>query len=219
MSRASVAPGQRSLEGLAWLGRVGVSPLEPWGLVMGWRRTVTYDHARRLAAAGLVRMVRMTRGDGSLVMLTAAGAARAGYPASWAPRSVAPSTWAHASACAWVSAWLQLRGHHWWSEREIAEDAFWRRDVRYRDRRGTARVSHRPDLGLQIAGRPAAIEVELQRKTCARLIGILSMYAEHSDADDVGAHERLRVGQRLAAAARPGVVQRARDPARRQLAL
>jgi hypothetical protein len=126
VSRASQAPGQRSLQVLGWLARVGVSPLEPWGLVMGWRRTVTYDHARRLAAAGLVRMVRMTRGEGSLVVLTAAGAARAGYPASWAPRSVAPSTWAHASACAWVSAWLELRGHYWWSEREILEDAFWR---------------------------------------------------------------------------------------------
>jgi len=168
---------------LEWLARVGASPLEPWGLVMGWGRTVTYDHARRLAAAGLVRMVRMTRGDGSLVVVTAAGAARAGYPASWALRTVAPSTWAHASACAWVSAWLRLRGHQWWSEREIAQDPFWRRDVRYRDRRGTARVTHRPDLALQIAGRPAAIEVELQRKTRARLVGILSMYAEHSDGD------------------------------------
>jgi len=196
VSRSSVAPGRRSLEGLEWLARVGASPLEPWGLVMGWGRTVAYDHARRLTAAGLVRMVRMTRGDGSLVVLTAAGAARARYPASWAPRSVAPSTWAHASACAWVSAWLQLRGHHWWSEREIAEDAFWRRDVRYRDRRGTARVTHRADLGLQIAGRPAAIEVELQRKTRARLIGILSMYAEHTDGDDAPLYGVLYVCDR-----------------------
>jgi hypothetical protein len=196
VSRASQAPGQRSLQGLGWLARVGVSPLEPWGLVMGWRRTVTYDHARRLTAAGLVRMVRTTRGDGSLVALTPPGAARAGYPASWAPRSVAPSTWAHASACAWVSAWLQLRGHHWWSEREILEDAFWRRDVRYRDRRGTARITHRPDLGLQIAGRPAAIEVELQRKTHARLIGTLSMYAEHSDGDDAPLYGVLYVCDR-----------------------
>lgn len=196
MSRASVAPGRRSLEGLEWLARVGTSPLEPWGLVMGWGRTVGYDHARRLAAAGLVRMVRMTRGDGSLVVLTAAGAVRAGYPASWAPRSVAPSMWAHASACAWVSAWLRLRGHRWWSEREIAQDAFWRRDVRYRDRRGTARVTHRPDLALQIAGRPAAIEVELQRKTRARLIGILSMYAELSDGDDAALYGVLYVCDR-----------------------
>ena len=193
MSRPSVSPGRRSLEGLEWLARVGASPLEPWGLVNGWGRTVTYDHARRLAAAGLVRM---TRGDGSLVVVTAAGAARAGYPASWALRSVAPSTWAHVSACAWVSAWLRLRGHRWWSERELAQDAFWRRDVRYQDRRGTARVTHRPDLALRIAGRPAAIEVELQRKTRARLIAILSMYAEHSDGEDAALYGVLYVCDR-----------------------
>ena len=65
-------------------------------------------------------------------------------------------------------------------------DEVGRRPPLYRDRRGTARVTHRPDLAVQIAGRPAAIEVELQRKTRARLVGILSMYAEHSDGD-VGA--------------------------------
>ncbi len=179
-----MTPGPRSLEALEWLSRVGASPLEPWGLVMGWGRAVTYDHSRRLAGAGLLRIVRMTRGDGSLAVVTAAGAARAGYPASFALRSVAPSTWAHASACAWVGAYLQLRGHSWWSEREIVQDPFWRRDVRYSDRRGTARVTHRPDLGVQLAGRATAIEVELQRKTKARLVGILRMYAEHSGADD-----------------------------------
>jgi hypothetical protein len=59
---------------------------------MGWDRAVTYDHAGRLAAAGLVRTVRMTQGDGSLFVATAAGAARVGYPASWALRSIGPST-------------------------------------------------------------------------------------------------------------------------------
>lgn len=196
LSRSSSRPGPRSLEGLEWLARVGASPLEPWGLVMGWGRAVTYDHARRLAAAGLARMVPMTRGDGSRVVVTTAGAARARYPASFVLRSVAPSSWAHASACAWVGAWLQLRGHEWWSEREIAQDAFWRRDVRYGDRRGTVHVTHRPDLGLQIAGRPAAIEVELARKTRARLLGILSMYAEHSDADDAPLYGVLYVCDR-----------------------
>lgn len=95
-----------------------------------------------------------------------------------------------------MSAWLRLRGHCWWSERELAQDAFWRRDVRYQDRRGTARVTHRPDLALQIAGRPAAIEVELQRKTRARLIGILSMYAEHSDGEDAPLYGVLYVCDR-----------------------
>lgn len=181
MSRPSVAPGPRSLAGLEWLVRVGASPHEPWGLAMGWGRAVTYDHARRLAAAGLVRTVPMTRGDGSLVVLTAAGAARAGYPASWGVRSLAPSSWARANACAWVSTWLELRGHSWWSDREIARDEFWRWTGRYSDHRGTVQFTHRPDLGVQLARRVAAIEIELQRKTRRRLTGILRMYADYSD--------------------------------------
>jgi len=68
--------------------------------------------------------------------------------------------------------------------------------VRYQDRRGTARVTHRPDLALRIAGRPAAIEVELQRKTRARLIAILSMYAEHSDGEDAALYGVLYVCDR-----------------------
>jgi len=184
VSRASVAPGPRSLEGLEWLARVGASPLEPWGLVMGWRRAAAYDHARRLAAAGLVRTVRMTQGDGSLFIATAAGAARVGYPASRAVRSIGPSNWAHATVCSWVSTWLQLRGHSWWSDREIAGDAFWQRSVRYRDHRGTARVPHRPDLAVELTAGPAAIEVEVQRKPRARLLAILRMYAESIGEDD-----------------------------------
>ena len=184
MSRASVAPGPRSLEGLEWLARVGASPLEPWGLVMGWRRAVAYDHARRLAGAGLVRTVCMTQGDGSLFVATAAGAARVGYPASWAVRSIGPSNWAHARACAWVSAWLQLRGAL------LVE--------RPRDRRGrvlaTDRALLRPSRDSTSSAspgsrggahrRPAAIEVEVQRKPRARLLAILSMYADSIDEDD-----------------------------------
>jgi hypothetical protein len=173
-----VGPGRGSLHGLAWLARVGASPPEPLALVMGCSERVARDHVRRLAAAGLVDRVAMRRGDGSLIVLTRRGAVQAGYPASRAVRSLAPATWAHASACAWVGAWLELRGRVWWSEREVTEDPFWRRDVRYKDRRGTVGVSHRPDLGVQVAGRAAAVEVELQRKVRARLLGILAMYAQ-----------------------------------------
>jgi hypothetical protein len=152
---------------------------------MGWGRAVAYDHARRLAAAGLVRTVRMTQGDGSLFVATAAGAARVGSPASWAVRSIGRSNWAHVTACAWVSTWLQLRGHSWWSDCEIAGDVFWQRTVRYRDHRGTARVPHRPDLAVELAAGPAAIEVEVQRKPRAHLLRVLRMYAEsiHDDGD------------------------------------
>jgi hypothetical protein len=181
VSRPSVAPGPRSLAGLDWLVRVGATPLEPWGLVMGWGRAVRYDHARRLVAAGLVRTVPMTRGDGSLVVLTAVGATRAGYPASLGVRSLAPSTWARADACAWVSAWLQIRGYSWWSDREIARDEWWRWRGRYADHRGTVQFTHRPDLGVELTGGPAAIEVELGSRPRRRLLATLRMYADYTD--------------------------------------
>ena len=193
MSGACVGPGRRSLEGLAWLARVGASPLEPLRLVLGCNERRAHDHVQRLTAAGLVKRVAMRRGDGSLIVLTTNGALEAGYPANRAPRSLAPTTWAHSSACAWVSAWLALRLQTrwaadpqmaWWSDRDVLGDRFWRREVRYQDRRGSVRVMHRPDLGVRIAGRAVPVEVELQRKVRARLLGILSMYAQLSSGQD-----------------------------------
>jgi hypothetical protein len=202
-----VAPGPRSLHGLAWLARVGATPLEPLQLVLGCSRRRALDHVRRLRDAALVRRVAMTRGDGSLLVVTAAGARVAGLPASSAPRSVAPSTWAHASACAWVSAWLQLRGRSWVSEREIFDDEFWCHDVRYEDRRGSVRITHRPDLGVQTTAGPVAIEVELQRKAATRLRGICAMYAQLTEDHDaplggvIYVTSRHDVAQRVAATA------------------
>ena len=125
----------------------------------------------------------MRRGDGALVMVTRKGALEAGHPARRALRSLSPTGWAHASACAWVSAWLHLRGREWISEREILDDDFWRFDLRYQDHRGTVRRTHRPDLGVHTLSGPVAIEVELQPKTAARLRGICWMYAQLSEDD------------------------------------
>jgi hypothetical protein len=44
-------------------------------------------------------------------------------------------------------------------------------------------LMHRPDLGVQTAAGPVAIEVELQREPRARLLGILRMYAHYTDGD------------------------------------
>jgi len=83
-----------------------------------------------------------------------------------------------------VSAWLQVRGRTWWGERELLDDQDeWRYELTYEDHRGTVRMTHRPDLAVQIAPGPVAIEVELQRKTARRLRGILAMYARLSDDD------------------------------------
>jgi hypothetical protein len=126
----------------------------------------------------------MTRGEGSLLLITRAGAERVSLPPGRALRSIAPTHWAHASACAWTSAWLHLRRPVWWGEREIAEDVGWEAEVRYKDYRGPVRVGHYPDLAVAIAAGPVAIEVELQPKIQARLVGILGMYADLTgDAD------------------------------------
>ncbi len=183
MTFTGVAPGQSSLRALEWLARVGASPSLPLQLVMGCSERVARDHVSRLEVARLVQRTPMRRGDGALVMVTRKGALEAGHPARRAPRSLAPTGWAHACACAWVSAWLHLRGREWVSEREIPDDDFWRFDLRYQDHRGTVRRTHRPDLGVHTLDGPVAVEVELQPKTAARLRGICWMYAQLSEND------------------------------------
>ena len=78
---------------------------------------------------------------------------------------------------------MSCRGRAWVSEREILEDDLWSYELRYRDHRGTVRVTHRPDLVVQMRSGPIAIEVELQRKAPVRLRGILAMYAELTEPD------------------------------------
>lgn len=106
MTFTGISPGRQSLQALAWLARVGAAPPEPLRLVMGCSERVAYDHVRRLQSAGLADRIAMRRGHGSLIVITRRGALEAGSSASHAPRSVEPTTWAHASGCAWVSAWL-----------------------------------------------------------------------------------------------------------------
>ena len=197
MTFTGVAPGQSSLRALEWLARVGASPSLPLQLVMGCSERVARDHVSRLEAAGLVQRKPMRRGDGALVIVTRRGALEAGHPARRAPRSVAPTGWAHASACAWVSAWLHLRGREWISEREILDDDFWRFDLRYQDHRGTVRRTHRPDLGVYTVSGPVAIEVELQPKTATRLRGICWMYAQLSEDADAPLDGVIYVTDRL----------------------
>ena len=179
---ACIAPGPKSMQALAWIARVGATPFDALQLVMGCGRRKALDHVRRLERAGLVTRAAMRRGDGTLVLLTRAGALEAGCPTRRA-RPLAPHAWAHACGCAWASAWLELRGRAWVSEREVLEDDLWSYELRYRDHRGTVRVTHRPDLIVQMRSGPIAIEVELQRKAPTRLRGILAMYAELTEAD------------------------------------
>jgi hypothetical protein len=152
---------------------------------MGWGERVAMDHVRRLVAAGLVRRMSMTRGDGSLLVATRDGCARAGYPRSFALRGLGPTNWRRVVVGAWVCAWLHVRGRSYWSGRQVGDDpAFWERRVTYKDHRGTAHVAHRPDLGLLWGEKAAAVELELIGNTPrARLLGILRSYAELTEDD------------------------------------
>jgi hypothetical protein len=173
---------------------VGGAPQEPLRLAMGWSEMLAYDHVRRLVGAGLVRRVPMTRGDGSLIIATPAGATIAGYQASRAPRSAGRPTWAQTCARAWVCAWLDLRMQTrwaqtdtaWWSPGDVADDECWHCEVHYKDRRhGKVSFMHRPDAAVRIAEQLIPIEIEHDRsKTRRRLLGILEMYAELCSGDD-----------------------------------
>ena len=187
MSRPSSRPGPQSLVALRWLARVGAAPGEPLALVMNWTQPGLYDHVGRLVRAGLVHRVAMTRGEGSLLVITRDGARMAGVSATSAPRAVAPTTWAHAVACAWTAAWFDVRGREWLSSREVIADDLWRGQVTYQDGYGRRQNQrHRPDLAtfLGDARRRVAVEVELQRKSNARLRGIMAMYAARTSGPD-----------------------------------
>ena len=56
---------------MAWLERVDVAGLEPWGRALGFGWRVAYSHAERLARAGLAECVYDRRG--SVVAITRAG--------------------------------------------------------------------------------------------------------------------------------------------------
>jgi len=165
-----------SVAGLRWLCRVGPAPLEAWGCAMGWVNDTARSHARRLERDGWLERHAMTRGSGSLFVVTPAGVRFAGLalrPAG--PPS--PVWWAHDCACAWTAAWLTVRGREWLGPRELLGDDSWAGNVRWRTRQGPRSLGHRPDLGVLLDGRRYAVEVELTQKANERLKAVLAMYA------------------------------------------
>ncbi len=175
MSRA-VRPGPASLAGLVWLARVGPSPVEAWRVAMGWSEPTAEDHARRLARAGWLSRHPTSYGEGSLLLATRDGIERAAVPVA-AGRAPAPTWWEHVRACAWAAAWLTRRGQLELGCRELADAEDWRGELRWRDRSGWRTSGHHPDLVRTIDGTPVAVEVELARKSSARLSAILELHA------------------------------------------
>lgn len=178
MSRA-VGPGRASLAGLEWLVGTGPSPLEAWGVAMGWAESTTFSHASRLISARLAASCSRRRGAGSLIYATRAGVEAAESFAAPLPGEPAPTTWAHLEACAWTAAWLTARGRHVTGSRELLLDDGWKGQLEWLERDGLRRRAHRPDLvtGLTADGPRLSVEVELSSKSIRRLRAILALHA------------------------------------------
>jgi hypothetical protein len=172
-----LGPGPASLEGLRWLARVGPSPIEACGCAMGWSGATARSHAARLVREGWVARRVMTRGEGSLLVATRAGVrvAGAGVSAAVLPE---PTWWAHLRACAWVAAWLTVRGRSMLGGRELLVDGGWRGELVWSERGVLRQSGHTPDLAGGTPGAGwVAIEVELAHKSTARLRAIVGLHA------------------------------------------
>jgi hypothetical protein len=178
-------PGQGSLEGLAWLARVGPASGEAWGCAMGWGRSAVFSHAKRLEREGWLERYPTLKGNGSLLVATSLGVRMTGVAVSPA-RPPAPTWWAHLHACAWVAAWLTVRGRVMQGCREVDEDPSWRGNVRWHDGKGAHRSGHRPDLAVILDGVRFGIEVELARKSVERLKAIVGLHARWRAAEQAG---------------------------------
>ncbi len=167
--------GPASMAGLEWLVRVGTAPMEAWACAMGWGDRVARSHAMRLEREGWLERHPMIRGEGSLVVATRRGVRMSGLTVS-APAAPEPTWWAHDCACAWTAAWLGVNGAMWRGPREVLADPDMKRQLQWSTRVGNRRAGHRPDLAVRVTQGPAAIEVELQRKSTVRMHAILVMY-------------------------------------------
>jgi hypothetical protein len=90
------------------------------------------------------------------------------------------------AACAWVAAWLAIRRRDMVGPRELIADQSWQGEVKAVA--GSRRLVHTPDLvGIVPGRRPAVIEVELSRKSKARLRAILGLYRRWIASGKIGA--------------------------------
>ena len=98
----------------------------------------------------------------------------------------APTWWSHLAACAWVAAWLTSRQRQMLGPREVLVKTAWCGELPGLS--GSREIVHRPDLvGIVPGRRPAAIEVELRRKSKARLRAILKLHMRWIAAGQSGA--------------------------------
>jgi hypothetical protein len=171
-------PGWRSLEGLAWMARVGATSSETWARAIGWQGSTVRSHVLRLAQAGLIaRVPRLNSQGGALLYPTVLGVQMSGVKAVALRRPPAPYTWAHHEACAQLAAYLTIRGRNMIAPRELLLDEGWVGELEWTEHGETRRRRHRPDFIATAADeRTMAIEIELTPKSPERLRAVLRMY-------------------------------------------
>lgn len=175
-------PGPGSLRMLSWIGRLGAAGVEPMRLALGLGRSSALSHVARLATAGLLERIVVGDGQGTVVVLTAAGAreVRAREPRVVSSRTAALSSARHSRGVSWIAAWAQVQEWAWLGPADLRAQKEWRIT-----REDGAR--HLPDLGVFIGDGRNAVELELHAKAPQRLSAILRGYRRRLDAGELQA--------------------------------
>lgn len=122
-------PGLGSFRLLEWLGRPGVAGVEPLALALGMSVRRVQSHVARLGRDGLLARAAGGDGEGSVALLTRAGAracAERGAVGVASTRSAAPTSARHGQAVSWVAGSAEVRGWRWLGAAELrVEDGWW----------------------------------------------------------------------------------------------
>jgi hypothetical protein len=174
----ATGPGQRSMEGLEWLARVGPASTRVWSAAMGWTERTGRSHALRLERAKLLgRAPRLYGAGGAMVYATASAVALTDVQASVLRREPSAVSAEHHEACAEMAALLTRQGLVMRGPRELLANDQWVGQIRWHEHGETRQRGHRPDLIATASdGGFLAFEVELHAKSPARLTAVLRLY-------------------------------------------
>jgi hypothetical protein len=168
---------ERDRELVGWVGRLGAVEVGHVMQRFEVGRSGAYGLVARLSEAGLLERVALLRGEPALIRATADGLELAGLGLALA--KLRAGQLRHWSACADVALWVERR---WGPEHLLSERELRFAELDSRKPIASAVVGeladgrpmlHRPDLVVNGAERPIAIEVELTPKAPSRLEAIV----------------------------------------------
>lgn len=201
---------------LAWLCRVGASPVRPLAAAHGLPDRTARDHLLRLRRAGLVDRWPTLGGD-ALYAATKHG--HHFFDRPWRGSRQRPHEFEHIIAIAQTAAWVSTTPTcTWWrAERELhvsvppdgQDPERWNASYVLAGRDGQGAIHTRtPDLVAELAGTVTAIEVERTQKEGRRLRSILTGWGKVMETQHVGRVLYVVPDQRMSR-----VIERARTDA------